>query len=61
MRGDDLNKSFLDQDAWLASYDKCLELLAADLLEWSERIKKIAELCERVGNAPENPGRGMSP
>ena len=61
VRGGELNKSFLDQDAWLASYDKCLELLAADLLEWSERIKKIAELCERVGNAPENPGRGMSP
>jgi len=57
----ELNKSFIEQDAWIASYDECAGRIVEDLLDWSERIKEIAELCERLGNAPENPGRGISP
>jgi hypothetical protein len=51
----EMNKSFTEQDAWLASYEECAGRIVEDLLEWSERIKEIAELCERAGNPSDNP------
>ncbi len=50
----EMNKLLFEQDAWLASFDECTERIVADLLEWNESIKEIAELCERAGNAPDN-------